>query len=614
LESFFSVLAILKAKQHKRGIVMWETEKSRRIKIMTAIIAGVILFLIIRLAWMQVLQGAQYKKVAEDNRIRQISISAPRGSVYDRTGELLVGNRPSFAISIIPIEYTNAENVTPVLAGITGVPAAEIQKKLEGSGEFPLTPIRVKRDANAEMVAKIEERKGSLPGVIIETMPVRHYVYKDLAAHVLGYVGGISEEEYAKHKAEGYSPNDLIGKDGIEREWEGILRGVDGGLQIEVNAMGEEVGTVGNKASIPGQGIVLTLDANLQKTAETALAEQIVATRKLGEPAKGGCILVLEVKTGALLVMASNPSFDPNVFAGGISSREWDKLINNPNNPLTNKNIQNAYPPGSVFKIVTTAAALDRGDTNLTEIFDDRGVYNFGGWDFYGWEPKGLGKLDIMGALTWSSDPVFYELGRRMGVDNLASYALTFGYGKATGIKLPSETDGNVPTEKWKMATYGEEWYGGESLIAAIGQGYYLATLVQQALSLMAVANGGIVYRPILVDKVLGQDGLVKKNYQPEVLRTIYLRPEYWDAIRKGLIGVTTQGTASSVFSGYKISVAGKTGSAETGTGTVHSWFACYAPVDNPEIVVASLVEEGGDGSVSAAPVVRKVLEAYFAR
>ncbi|MCE5286296.1 MAG: penicillin-binding protein 2, partial [Pelosinus sp.] len=557
---------------------MWDTEKSRRIKIMTAIIVGVILFLVVRLAWMQVLQGAQYKKIAEANRIRQILIAAPRGSLYDRTGALLVGNRPSFAISIVPTEYTSDPSVTAALADITGVPAAQIQKMLEGAKDFPLTPIRVKRDANDQMVAKVEERKGSLPGVIIEAMPVRQYVYKELAAHVFGYVGGISEEEYAKRKAEGYNPSDLIGKDGIEREWEGILRGVDGGLQIEVNAMGEEVGTVGNKAAVPGQGIVLTLDANLQKVAETALAEQIAATRKLGEPAKGGCVLVLDVKTGALLVMASNPSFDPNVFAGGISSREWDKLINNPNNPLTNKNIQNAYPPGSVFKIVTMAAALDRGDTNLTEIFDDRGVYNFGGWDFYGWEPKGLGKLDIMGALTWSSDPVFYELGRRMGVDNLAGYAFTFGYGKTTGIKLPGEITGTVPTEAWKLATYGEEWYGGESIIAAIGQGYYLATPLQQALSLMAVANGGIVYRPLLVDKVLGQDGLVKKDYQPEILRTIYLRPEYWDAIRQGLKGVTTQGTAVSVFSGCSISVAGKTGSAETGTGTTHSWFACYAP------------------------------------
>jgi penicillin-binding protein 2 len=593
---------------------MWETEKSRRMKIMLVIITVVIVFLMVRLAWMQVLQGAQYKKIAEANRIRQISVAAPRGSLYDCTGALLVGNRPSFAISIVPTEYGDDPNVTQLLAEITGVPAEQIQKMLEGAKDFPLTPVRVKRDADDQMVAKVEERKASLPGIIIETAPVRYYVYKDLAAHVFGYVGGISEEEYERHKAEGYSPSDLIGKDGIEREWEGTLRGVDGGLQIEVNAMGEEVGTVGNKAAVPGQGLVLTLDANLQKTAETALAEQIAETRKLGEPAKGGCVVVLDVKTGAVLAMASNPSFDPNAFAGGISSRDWDKLINNPNNPLANKSIQNAYPPGSVFKVVTAAAALERGDTNLTEIFEDRGVYNYGGWDFYGWETKGLGKLDITGALAWSSDPVFYELGRRMGVDNLASYALTFGYGKLSGIKLPGEISGTVPTEEWKMATYGEEWYGGESIIAAIGQGYYLATPMQQALALMAVASGGIVYRPMLVDKVLGQDGLVKKNYQPEILRTIYLRPEYWDAIRKGLAKVTTEGTAASVFSGFKFSAAGKTGSAETGKGTVHSWFACYAPVDNPEIVVASLVEEGGDGSVSAAPVVRKVLEAYFTK
>lgn len=593
---------------------MWETEKSRRIKILTLIIIGVFLLLIARMAWMQVLQGAQYKKIAEANRIRQITMAAPRGALYDRTGALLVGNRPSFAISIIPTEYSRDQTVTALLADITKVPAAQIQNMLEKGAEFPLTPVRIKRDADAQMIARIEEHKAYLTGVIIEAMPVRQYVYKELAAQVFGYVGMISEEEYLRKKAEGYSPSDLIGKDGLEYEWESVLRGVDGGLQIEVNAMGEEVGTVGNKASIPGQDMVLTLDANLQKIAETALSEQLVQTKALGEPAKGGCVLVLDARTGAVLVMASNPSFDPNVFAGGITSLEWDKLMKNPNNPLANKNIQSAYPPGSVFKIVTAAAALDRGDTNLTEIFDDRGVYKYGGWDFYGWEEKGLGKLDITGALVWSSDPVFYELGRRMGVDNLAGYALTFGYGKPSGIKLPGEVGGTVPTEAWKMTEYNEPWYGGESLIAAIGQGYYLATPLQQALSLMAVANGGIVYRPMLVHEILGQDGLVKKDYKPEILRTIYLKPEYWDAIKKGLSGVITEGTASSIFRGFTPSVAGKTGSAETGRGTVHSWFACYAPADKPEVVVTALVEEGGEGSVSAAPIVRKVLEAYFAR
>ncbi len=592
---------------------MWETERSRRMRILTSIIIAVIIFLILRLTWMQVLHGPQFKKVAEENRIRQISAQAPRGSFYDRNGAVVVSNRPSFAISVVQSEYTNPAVETPILAEITGLTTAQIEKMLQEAKDFPYSPVRLKRDVDAATVARVEERKYYLPGVIVEALPVRFYMYKQLAAHVFGYVGNISEDEYAEHKNQGYSPNDLIGKDGLEREWEQVLRGVDGGLQIEVNAQGEEVQNIGEKRAIPGKSLVLTLDANLQKAVEDALQNQITETRNIGEPAKGGCVVVLDVHTGGVLAIASSPTFDPNMFAGGISSKNWNMLLDDPNNPLTNKVIQSSYPPGSVFKIVTMAAALDMGYTNTTEIFEDRGVYVLGGWSFYGWEPKGLGRLNIVQALGWSSDPVFYELGRRMGVDNLASYALTFGFGQPTGIKLLGEDKGVVPTAKWKQDTYGEEWYAGETIIAAIGQGYYLVTPLQQAMLVMAVANGGIVYRPMLVDKVITANGsLIQKN-EPEVLRTIYLRPEIWDAIRQGLKVVTTQGTAASTFQGFTPVIAGKTGSAETGQGnTVHSWFACYAPADNPRIAVAALVEQGGEGAVSAVPLVRKVLEYYF--
>lgn len=592
---------------------MWTTEKIRRINIMAGIIMGIMMMLIFRLGWMQLVNGPQYKKIAEENRIRQITAQAPRGNIYDRNGGLLVSNKPSFAISIIPSEYRNASNATPILANIIQVEPREIEKMLKDGEEFIYTPIRIKRDADPIMIAKIQEHKYYLPGVFVEAIPVRHYVYKDLAAQVIGFVGSINEEEYEKRKSQGYNPNDFIGKDGLEREWEDVLRGVDGGLQVEVNAEGEEIQIIGDKRAKAGRGLVLTLDANLQKVAQEALANQMIESRKIGEPAKGGSAIVLDIHTGAVLVMASHPAFDPNIFASGISSLNWNQLINDPSNPLSNKSIQNTYPPGSVFKIVTTAAALDLGYVTESEIFDDKGFYLLNGWKFYGWEPKGLGKLTIIDAICWSSDPVFYELGRRMGVDNLASYALTFGLGQRTGIKLEGEEKGVVPTESWKTTTYNEEWYPGETIIAAIGQGYYLVTPLQQAMLLMAVANNGVVYRPMLVDKVLATEGDVLEKYNPEVLRTIYLHEDAWRMITAGLVAVTNQGTASSVFKGFTPKIAGKTGSAETGTGTVHSWFSCYAPAEKPEIVVSVLVEEGGDGSVSAAPVVRKILEAYFA-
>ncbi|MCX7780389.1 MAG: penicillin-binding protein 2 [Negativicutes bacterium] len=593
---------------------MWLSEKARRITILGYIVILVIGLLLLRLAWLQILQGPQYKRVAEENRTRRITAPAPRGVIYDRNDAVLADNRPSFAVSIIPGEYTNPRDATPLLAQITGVSRQDIERMLNEAADFPYTPVRIKRNIDQATIAKIQERRYYLPGVIIEAVPVRYYPYKTLAAHLLGFVGSISESEYAARKTQGYHPNDLIGKDGLEREWETDLRGEDGGREVEVNAMGEEVRLIGDRPPVPGKAVRLTLDANLQKATEDALAEQVEASRKAGRPAKGGAAVVLDVKTGGVLALASNPAFDPNVFAGGIGYKEWDALVSNPANPLTNRVIQNVYPPGSVFKIITSAAVLETGLASPAEIIDDKGFYILNGWKFYGWETKGLGQLNVVGALAWSSDPYFYEMGRRLGPDNLAAYALTFGLGQKSGIGLAGEESGVVPTQEWKKRTYGEEWLPGETLIAAIGQGYYLVTPLQQALVLMAVANNGVIYRPLLADRVYNADGTVAKTFRPEVLRTVYLRPEVWASIREGLEAVTTRGTGAAVFAGMPQPVAGKTGSAETGRGTTHSWFACYAPADQPAIAVAVLIDEGGEGSAAAAPVARKILAAYFAK
>jgi penicillin-binding protein 2 len=591
---------------------MWITEKSRRMNTMVWIIVAVVGLLILRLAWMQLVRGPQYKKVAEENRIHQITEQAPRGNMYDRNGALLVTNRPSFAVAIIPAEYSYDSAKTVALANMIGILPETIEKMLKDGEESPYIPIIVKRDIDPVLQAKILERKDSLAGVVISAVPVRQYIYKDLAAHVLGFLGSINEEEYAKRKAQGYKPTDFIGKDGLELEWEDVLRGIDGGLQVEVNAFGEEVQRIGEKKAISGKGLILTLDGNLQKAAQEALMQQIEISRNTGQPAKGGSAIVLDVHTGGVLAMVSSPAFDPNLFASGISSKNWGDLINHPDHPLTNKGIQSTYPPGSVFKIITTAAALDMGYVTKEEVFEDKGFYILGGWKFYGWKTEGLGKLTIVDAIAWSSDPVFYELGRRMGIDNLASYALTFGLGKKSGILLQGEEEGLVPTEGWKQKNYEQPWYPGETIIAAIGQGYYLITPLQQALLLMAVANDGVIYRPMLVEKIVDDNGAMVRSYQSEVAHTIYLKTETWDIIKSGLVAVTTKGTGAGVFQGVTPTVAGKSGSAETGTGTVHSWFACYAPAQNPEIAIAVLVEEGGEGSTAAAPVVRRIVEAYF--
>lgn len=586
---------------------------TRRQHIFVCIIVTVFLLLLGRLFYLQLIQGKQYKAIAEENRIRTVPSLGPRGTMYDRNGAALVTNRPSFAVSIIPHELVRAEQVLPLLSALLNMPEPEIRKMLDAAADEPFTPVRLKRNIDQATMAKVEERRRELPGVIIEAVPLREYVYKDMAGQVFGYIGAMNEEEYAALREFGYRPSDLVGKTGLEKVWERTLKGRDGGRQIEVNAAGEPVRLIGDKTAVAGNSLVLTLDANVQKTAQDALKEYLNWAAKGGYPAaSGGAVVVIDPRSGAIRAMVSEPGFDPGIFAGGIGEKDWQKLLNNPHNPLNNRAIGNAYPPASVFKIVTSAAVLELGLTTPTEIYNDTGAYNLSGWTFQGWKTEGLGPLDMVAALTWSSDPYYYEMGHRLGVDRLADYAVAFGFGKTTGINLPEEAGGIVPTAAWKEETYGMAWYPGETLIAAIGQGYYLVTPLQQANMVAAVANGGLLFRPMLVDKVLDPRGEVLQDLTPEALYTVSLKPETWAVIRKGLRGVVEKGTAAAAFQGFPVAVAGKTGTGETGTGTTHAWFACYAPYENPEIVVVVFVENGGEGGSAAAPLARKILETYF--
>jgi penicillin-binding protein 2 len=611
---FFLVnFAILSLTYFQGGRIMGNGEIIRRQYIFVGVIVMVFLLLIGRMVYLQLIQGRQYKMIAEENRIRMVPAIAPRGTIYDRNGAALVANRPSFAVSVIPSELINAEQVLPLLSALINMPEGEIRKLLDEGADDPFTPVRLKRNIDQTTLAKVEERRRELPGVLIEAVPLREYIYKDLAGQVFGYIGAMNEEELSELRKYGYRPSDLVGKTGLEKVWERTLKGQDGGRQIEVNAAGEPVRLVGDKTAIPGNGLVLTLDMNLQKAAQDALKEYIVWAQKGGRPVtSGGAIVVIDPRSGAIRAMVSEPGYDPNVFAGGVSLKDWQAIINNPHNPLLNRAIESTYPPASVFKIVTSAAALELGCATPGEIFKDTGVYVLNGWKFYGWKVEGLGPLDMSGALAWSSDPYFYEMGNRIGVDRLADYAVAFGFGKPTGINLPGEAQGIVPTAAWKEETHGEVWHPGETLIAAIGQGYYLVTPIQQANMIAAVANGGILFRPMLVDKVISPQGAVLEDLKPEALYTVGLSQDTWANIRKGLRAVVEQGTASGVFQGFPISVAGKTGTGETGAGTTHAWFACYAPYENPEAVVVVFIENGGEGSGAAAPLARKVLEAYF--
>lgn len=581
-------------------------DQIRRLRWLTLVILAVFLLLLARLAWLQLVEGQHYKTRAEQNSLRMITVQAPRGTMYDRHGAVLVASRPSFAVVVTPASFSGG-TASELLGAITGLATADINRLVDGGRDQPLIPVYIKRDVDAAMVAKIEEHKDYLPGVAIAAAPVRQYVYNQLAAHVLGYLGVISAAEYQQRQSQGYRLDDFVGQAGLEQVYETVLRGVNGGQQVEVNAQGQQIRILGDKTATPGKSLVLTMDANLQKAAEDALDSALATAH-----AQAGAVVALDTKSGAVLVWASRPAFDPNVFAAGISGKNWQAIISNPHDPLSDRVLQNTYPPGSVFKIVTASAALELGLTTPAEVFNDQGVYMLNGWAFYGWAPQGLGKLTLVDALAMSSDPVFYELGRRLGPDRLATYALTYGFGAVSGVELPGEVAGTVPTTAWKEAQFGEPWYPGESLIAAIGQGYYLVTPLQQALMLEAVANRGVVYRPYLVDKIINPDASLYQQQKPVVLRTINFQAATWDTVQAGLRAVVQRGTGAGAFAGFPVAAAGKTGSAETGHGTTHAWFACYAPVEAPAIAVAVFVEDGGEGASSAAPVARRVLEAYF--
>lgn len=583
-----------------------------RLDVIALITILVFVVLIGRLAFLQVAQGTYYGQLADGNRIRLIPIMAPRGIFYDRNGVPLVSNRPGFTVSILPITGPVNDDVILKLAGILGMTVDEIKDKLaQHNGSFE--PIRIKSDLGPDIVTKIEERRSELPGVVIEIQPIRNYVHNELAAHVFGYVSEINDVELEKLKSQGYKTGDIIGKFGLEKVYDREIRGVDGGGQVEVDVTGRPVQVLGKKEPVPGKNLILTIDYRIQKAAEAAIDEQLqyLQTKTANVNAKAAAAVVMNPKTGEILAMVSRPAFNPNLFAKGISTKDWNALNNNPFHPMDNKVISGEYPPGSTFKIVTGAAALELGKVTPEEKIFDSGHH----WII----PKGnsegeaLGWLDFKEALAKSDNVYFYEMGNRLGIDNLEKFARAFGLGAPTGINLPDETDGLVANRRYKEKVYGEEWYLSETFDAAIGQGFQLATPLQMAMLVSEIANGGHRYRPYLVSKITDSNGDAIKSFGPEEVGQINLSQRTLTLIRDALREVTQEGgTAGELFRDFPIAIAGKTGTAENPHGRDHGWFVAYGPFDDPRIVVVVIVEQGGFGASSAGPIVKKIMEAAF--
>jgi len=586
--------------------------QGHRLDVLAIIVVLVFVALVSRLGYLQVVQGRYYERLADGNRLRLIPIMAPRGTFYDRNGVALVSNRPGFTVSLLNLSGPVPDEVIVKLAEILAMNPDDIRSKLkQARGSFE--PVRIKTDIGPDIVTKIEERRGELPGVVIEIQPVRNAVYNELAAHALGYVGEINASELKKRKDQGYQPGDIIGKTGLEWVYDKEIRGIDGGMQVEVDVTGQPVQVLGKKEPQPGNNLVLTLDARIQQATEKAIDEQLafLQTKTPYKNAKAAAAVVMNPQTGEILAMASRPTFNPNLFAVGISSKDWNTINNNPYFPMQNRVISGQYPPGSIYKIITGTAALELGVVTPEEKILDTGKH----WLI----PKGnaegeaLGWINFKEALAKSDNVYFYELGYRLGIDNLEKYSRMFGLGEPTGINLPGEASGLVANRQYKEKVFKEGWYISETFDAAIGQGFQLTTPLQIASVVSQIANGGYRYRPYLVNKIVSPDGMVIKSFSPEVLGSIKISDKTLNLVRESMRAVVQEGgTAGHIFKDFPIEIAGKTGTAENPHGHDHSWFVAYGPFEDPRIVVVVLVEHGGFGSSAAVPIAKKILAAAF--
>ncbi len=576
-------------------------QPSRRLFILNLIIGMLVGILVVRLWQVQVLQGASYLRQSEENRIRDYTLTAPRGIIYDRKGRPLVRNRPAFTVAVLPLELRNPPQVIQRLASILTMPPEEITARIDRNRPRLFEPVRIKRDAGSHVVAMIEENRLDLPGVIILPEPVRDYVHGKMAAHVLGYLGEIDPTELAARQVEGYKPGDLIGKAGVERAYETVLRGTDGRLRMEVDALGRPLRVLSRAPAIPGRAIVLTLDLDVQKAAYDALQASGM---------QAGAAIAMDPRTGDILAMASIPSYDPNLFAISISPQVWQAITTDRSKPLLNRAIAATYEPGSVFKLVTATAALDHGIVSRRTMFDAPGYFQLGQWTFG--DLRAWGRIDFLTGFANSVNVVFYTLGYRLGGEELAKYAFLMGLGELTGVDLPGEINGTIPSPSTKEQLVGEPWFPGDSVNMSIGQGAVTVTPIQVARMLGGIATGGPLLQPRVVLMTYDRTRSAHPS-EPYVQRSVPYQDSTLALLREGMRAVVERG------SGYGARVeglpmAGKTGSAENPRGKPHAWFAGYAPVAEPRIVVVAFVEHGFRGGISAAPVARAMLRAVFPR
>jgi len=587
-------------------------------------IAGVIICVLaafivifIRLIYLQVIRGDEFRRLSLNNSIRLQNIDPPRGRLYDRNHDLMVDNRPSFDVHITLKDAEPLVSTLAKLSRLIDIPEDALMSKIkESAGVSAYKPLLLRQDIGRDALAAIEVNKYDLPGISVNVNLRRHYIYERSAAHLIGYLSEINSAELKSGAYPDLRSGELIGKFGAEKVYENHLRGKRGGRQVEVNADGLVVRILKTVEAEPGHNVYLTIDKVLQRRSE-ALLDGVV-----------GAAVAIEPDSGRILALASSPSFDQNSFVGGITFEKWDSLISNPFRPMSNRAIQGEYAPGSTYKIITALAGLEEGVIDTETTFFCPGHYRFGNRVYRCWKKGGHGSVGIIKAVEESCDVFFYQVGQRLGVDRLAWYAKATGLGAPTGILLDQEARGLIPTAAWKKRRTGVPWQEGETLSIAIGQGFNLATPIQMAVLAGAVANGGKRYRPIILNRIQMEDGQIIRENKPKLIGKIPVSRSTLDLVKLGLWRVVNGENGTARGSRLEdIEISGKTGTTQVISRKeddplpeedvpihlrAHAWFIAYAPSEKPTIAVAVVVEHGEHGSGAAAPIAKEMIKTYL--
>tara|TARA_B100000809_G_scaffold87305_1_gene85812 strand:+ start:2629 stop:4515 length:1887 start_codon:yes stop_codon:yes gene_type:complete len=593
----------------------------KKIKVYAVLVIISFLVILIRVWYLQILKGEDFMGQSEQNRSRKISLPDYRGDIKDRRGKTLVNIRPSFSLYVTPEDAGDFSKSLGFLSELMEINKGKLWNDIRQSPSFK--NVLIKRDITRKEIAYIEENKMLLPGIHIKVEPLRSYVYKDFASHILGYVGEVSKGELMASKFGRYEQGDMIGKNGLEKIYESNLKGKKGFKEIEVDASGRELKTLRKLSPKAGNSLVLTLDSRVQKKLEKLMDEVS------GKSPVEGSVVVMKVQSGEIIAMVSKPSFDPNFFATGVSRKKWNNLVRDEKNPLQNRAVNGQYPPASTYKLVTAYAALSEKVVEPESTIFCPGYFRLGKRNYRCWKKKGHGNMNLHDALVQSCDVYFYTLGHRLGIDNLAKYANRLGLGELTGIELQGEKPGLVPSRQWKKRFKNEPWFPGETISASIGQGYNLVTPLQSVRMISTIANGGILIRPYLVKKIEDSDGKLIQEFFPVVNRNIGIDPEVLKHLKEGLRGVVHEAHGTGHRARLKnVTVSGKTGTAQVvgmkASDEIdpeeeipysfrdHAWFVAFAPYEKPEVAVSVIIEHGGHGGTTAAPIARKILETYF--